>query len=982
MPRSAILAFAALTAGAVPAQEPAPGPLQDLLRREVSCNTYTFSAQEDATVAVDGEGRLLTVWASRRQELGNYGVFAQLLDPLGRPLGTEIHVNETLQGSQLDANVAFGPDGSAWVAWTSLAPGTPKHGVFLRRLEWTDQGFQPVGAEIKVAGGPFTTCDDPALAVTEDGSIQVAWVRTTLKERVVETRRFDTAGEAGPVLRLGTVEDCTERMPDLAALPGNRVVAVWSRADENGLPLGLAGRLLEEGLPAGEEFAIEDRQDMTHLEAQVDADARGRFVVAWMATEGGGDYHVRFRRFDEAARPLGASQAVDLALQGWATAARPVVAPDGRFLITADDHAGKFHRPGEKPLVQVDVRARLFDAEGRPEGEAFVVHRPANGRHETHPGTTGRDAVWSSLGQIAFAWSGRTEADGSGVGLTLLAPADLDPPAPPEVEPLAALADLQSGDMRRGLVFPEPLPEELRAEWKGLAAGQGGNGFVAHDATIWQPPDPDLAVGPNHFVTQVNMEIAWFDKAGNEQNREENAMPGGFWQSLGAEDFVFDPTDFWDPFIGRFVIANSELASDGDYLLLGVSKTDNPNDGWWLYRIKVSPTCNFPDFPNFGMNEDAYYISTDCFSGGGNRVFIFDKSIVSNGLPMSSAPSVQMSPGFYSLGNTKNYDAGSPQYFVTSFGPNSGSGLTLRAITDPVGTPVLHEFQINTTNYSQPPDANQQGSSSRLDTVDLRIKNGIVRNGHLYAVHTIGAGSDARVRWYDIDLRGWPTSGLNPRLVNEGEVDHGPGIDTFMADIGVDASGNILIAYNRSSNNEFASVRSAWRLATDPPGVLRNATTSVTSNSAYTGGRWGDYSGVDEDPAAPGTFWFHLEAAQNGAWFTWVGQDTIDPSAPSLGEPTNPVAGQNTDISVSGATPGGNVSLAGAVQFGSAANPACGAPWGLANPRVVASAAADANGDVTWTLAIPASFSGRTVLLQAVDETTCIYTNPVIVDIQ
>jgi PKD repeat protein len=352
-----------------------------------------------------------------------------------------------------------------------------------------------------------------------------------------------------------------------------------------------------------------------------------------------------------------------------------------------------------------------------------------------------------------------------------------------------------------------------------------------------------------------------------EQHRQENSGPTGFWASLGAEDFVFDPVSLWDPFMNRFVIANSELASDGDYICLAVSKTDDPNAGWWIYRWRVSPTCGFPDFPNLGLNDTAIFVSTDCFGGGGNRVFAFDKAIVANGLPLTTVPNTQTSSGFLSLGDTKKYDSGSTQYLVSSSA--SSSSLSIVAVTNPLSGIADQTFVLPVTPFAGPPDANQQGSSNQLDTIDERTKNGVVRNGHLYSSHTIGESSTARTRWYDIDLRGWPSSGSSPVLAQSGTLNLGAGVHNWFADVGVTAGGDITLAYSRSSSSTPQSIRYAVHLASDPPGVMNEIAALQTSSAPYNGGRWGDYAGVDEDPAAPGTFWSHLEFSQ-GQWATWV----------------------------------------------------------------------------------------------------------------
>ena len=62
------------------------------------------------------------------------------------------------------------------------------------------------------------------------------------------------------------------------------------------------------------------------------------------------------------------------------------------------------------------------------------------------------------------------------------------------------------------------LPNSLRAGFGNSETFiQDVSGFEAIEQTPWTPPDPSIAVGPNHVLVTVNMAIAWYDKDGNEQ---------------------------------------------------------------------------------------------------------------------------------------------------------------------------------------------------------------------------------------------------------------------------------------------------------------------------------------------------------------------------------------------------------------------------------------------------------------------------------
>jgi len=363
---AAAAALAALSAPG-PAQEPATdaSPLSTCRVVETRVNTYTYNRQQDQTLAVDARGRVLVAWGSRRQEHGTFGVFAQLLDPLGRPLGTEIHVNAWIPGNQFDPAVAFAPDGSAWVAWCSV-PGQDGSlgGIFLRRLAERPgpeagalPAFGPVGDEIPVNVTTLGDQRNPTLAVNPDGTLLVAWESAQEGRHQVFGRLFGPDGQPrggefplaeaprkAEALQLGSGTSLEEAftaaagardaMPTLAVLDGGRFLAAWARSDAQGRPAGLYGRIFgPDGRPEGGLLRLDPADGRQAVEPSVDAADDGRFVVAWMSSEDGGEWQPAARRFDRDGRPLGPALELPGPAEGYRNGATVAVAPDGRFLV-------------------------------------------------------------------------------------------------------------------------------------------------------------------------------------------------------------------------------------------------------------------------------------------------------------------------------------------------------------------------------------------------------------------------------------------------------------------------------------------------------------------------------------------------------------------------------------------------------------------------------------------------------------------------
>ena len=866
----AVVIIPTLAAAGESPEAPTPSPLDDLRVTEVRANTYTFSAQEDPSVAIDDQGRVLATWSSRRQERGNYGVFAQLFDPLGRPLTTELHVNQTLPGAQKDAYVTFGPDGTAWVVWCSMDKRSADNGIFLRRLGDTEAGFGPVGDEVLVAGTPYELHTDPAIAVNESGELLVAWVRFEPHRRTVEARRFNAQGEPrGERFRPGTADQESETMPDLAALPGGQFLVVWGRATDTAIPQGIFGRRVGAEGVIGEELLLSDLPKSWHVEPSLDVDAAGRLAVAWMSnSEQSAAYEVRARRFGTDLEPLAPSFTVDAGGCDHRNGATVAVNRDGRFVVAYNARGESYRKENGRGGRQVDVRARVYDVDGEPIGEGRSLHAEGKGSHEMQVARNGRHLVWHD-DALACAWSGPHAGDGSAVVVSLFTPADREAPLPPILEPVAACADLTEQDMERE-TYPEPIPDWVRRLPRGPNAYGIASGFIGHDQTGWMPPDCDVAVGPDRIVSQANQEIACFDKNGVEQWRLDNAGSSGFFGSVGGGSFVFDPVSVWDTHSNRFIVVSNELDDPQGWVCLAVSKDSTPDDAndWWKYRFETSPGCGFPDFPNLGVNEDNIYVTTDCFDVYENRVVIFEKSSVLHG-SIGTVHDRMLHSNLQSASSINNYDAGPEQYFITSY--TTAGYLRLQCLTSPSAAPV--DAFVAVSGWSSPPDAPQQGTSNLLATIDHRIKNGVVRNGRLYACHGIGAGGVTKVRWYEIALNNWPTSG-SPTLLQQGTLNLGAGVYSWFPDIGVDSYGNITVCYVRSAANELPSIEAAYRLTSDAPNTMRTPIVLKSSGTFYDQSRYGDYSGLDEDPANPGTFWGHAEYSV-GAWETWIAPWTV-----------------------------------------------------------------------------------------------------------
>lgn len=957
----------------------ARAPLSSHRLIESRANTFTGNHQVRPAVAVDPTGRTMVVWASRRQELGTFGVFGQWFDALGRRLGTEVHVNQFHPGTQHEPDVALDATGCAWVVWESLGQDGEGAGIYLRRFAPAapgESGYVVMGDEVRVNDRVEGDQVSPSIAINSRGDALVCWMTETSGSRfAVVGRLFGAHGQPtsaefaiGVNGADGAAIDGSERHIACAALADGRFVAAWDRFDTSAAPSGIFAALIEltDNQPrVSRPITVASPESTDAIEPSIASDGSDRFVVAWMQSrQDGAGYDVAARLLGDAG-PLSDAFIVSSDSDGWKNGAAAAMHSDGRFLIAwnvEQDDPVLDVSDQLRPARPADLFARTFDEQGQPLGSAFRINSAAEGHQTLAAASNSHRIAWSGLDTLAAVWHGSTGDDNRGIGLTILAPSQLDLPAPPAVEPLAAAMDLTAADVR--------VPPEFDPFWKkpppdaNIASVGPDFGFQAFQRTPWNPPDPDLAVGPGHIVAVVNMHLAVYTKDGT---RVFDQLLEDFFREQGAVNFVFDPIAAWDPFADRFVVATTEHNSSrgANIINIAVSRTTNPLDGWHKYSFVCDSIGNFIDFPNLGVGTDAYYITTDYFSTPtGNHIQIFEKAPMLSGQPVQMK-NVRTSTSTRSLGAIKTYDqAAVAQYFVTSFS-GSSTRLSIDAIRSATGTPVRNTVDLTVPSYSNPPEATQRGSSNRVSTVDRRIKAGVFRNGRLWVAHAIGQDNTARVRWYEIDPRGWPVSGNTPVLVQSGTFNYGAGEHNWFPDIDVDAQGNAVIAMNCSSANDYVYIARTVRRFDDAPESFRPRIRLQESTSPEPGSRWGDYSGISEDPAQPGVFWSHTEYRTTD-WRTWIGR--IDANRCMVLEVDRIVRGQQTTMTVTSARANTTVYFAySIVGTGEIFVPFLNVTIGLRNPQLIGTRTTDATGSAVMTMNVPSNAPRVPVWIQAAE---------------
>jgi hypothetical protein len=474
------------------------------------------------------------------------------------------------------------------------------------------------------------------------------------------------------------------------------------------------------------------------------------------------------------------------------------------------------------------------------------------------------------------------------------------------------------------------------------------------------PPDTDGDVGPNHYVEALNVAYRVYDKSGNPLT-DPITFNTLFQDLVGTPcsgSNSGDPFVLYDHLADRWLISDfafSDLINGPFYQCIAVSTSPDPAGTYNLYAIQHEPAHMdwIGDYPKFALWSDpqpggAYHFTVNLFdlspfiSFNGVRVFALDRASMLAGGPTNA---IAFTIGLAGVGDSYSLV---PAYFRTGDPPPAGRdemllavdatfpGVTLTQVhgwlfhvdfvtpgNSTIGLGADHtpnaEITVNpfvqawtATTYNLVPQ-DEDVTTQKLDTLGDKIMTPLVyqnRNGteSLWADQTTMLNfpnGPTAVSWYQFDVTGgnFPATPVQQQeWTNDGD-----GLWRWMASIAVDADGNTAIGYSTSNTDQFASIRYAGRLESDPPGNLAQGEAIMTNGGGaqtHSAGRWGDYTYLSIDPSNGMDFWHvneYYTATSSANWatkigkFNFVGGPTPTPTAtatPSVTPTVTPTPGR------------------------------------------------------------------------------------------
>jgi hypothetical protein len=424
--------------------------------------------------------------------------------------------------------------------------------------------------------------------------------------------------------------------------------------------------------------------------------------------------------------------------------------------------------------------------------------------------------------------------------------------------------------------------------------------------TNTEPPDPYVAAGPDHVAQTTNVSLRITDRRGGLPAAislfDFFGLPDGFNNT--------DPRVHYDSLHGRWIVTEVSWiceAEDGQpygYFDMLVSDTADPLGNFTLWYWEFAGAV--PDYAALGSSTDklafganVFELSvgspSNCLGSGsayiGADIEIFDwADLLADGGPngvLDTFPSFG-GQSFSTPRVATQAPATSPTLQVIVehtvdglvFTPHylTYSGSVVGGTIDIVSDMDLTEEGVAGA-WVEPPDPRQPGPDTVTSNIDSRPTDAVWQNGRLVFVATHGCTPTGDtiergcIRVTELDTNG-ATASTPPELTQDFLI-AADGKDYYFGGVGFALDGTLHAQWTRSSTTagDYPSSYAAYQLRSDANDSISPPELLIAGTGVYTGNRWGDYTGIAQDPQVPNAVWQGNQYSGGGNnWSTYVSQ--------------------------------------------------------------------------------------------------------------
>ncbi len=497
-------------------------------------------------------------------------------------------------------------------------------------------------------------------------------------------------------------------------------------------------------------------------------------------------------------------------------------------------------------------------------------------------------------------------------------------------------------------------PDVLARQQQRIQTKQLRSTSLVFDSTnnTAAPSDPTGAIGRDFYIASWNTAFQIFNRDGT----PATGMPNAADLSTIFGENPGDPIVLYDSEADRYVL--TQFSGNPNGFSVAISQTNNPiTGGWHVYSSNGFQTGAFPDYTKFSIWSDAYYVTANIFGGNGNVWAIErDKMLIGDATASIQAfttPGIVTS-GFYSpqVFNVSNDDLPATGNATMVYMQDdawagvSSDHLKLWTInvdwTNSANSSISAPLELPVTDFIGVFDGGSFANLEQPNGVSIDAMQATIMNQaqfRRYTTHNsvvfnfvvdagIGGEKLAAVRWYELRQN---TDGDPWTIYQEGTYTAPEGRHAWAASMGMDAAGNIAMAYSSLSTSESVSLRYTGRFNGDALNVMTGIEELIVqSNSDNSFDRYADYSHLTVDPVDNATFWFTSEYFKNGNRTDAVAAFQITEPLPddvgitNITQPDNGILSSSEDITVTirnfGSNAQSNIPISYTINGGASVN--------------------------------------------------------------
>lgn len=401
--------------------------------------------------------------------------------------------------------------------------------------------------------------------------------------------------------------------------------------------------------------------------------------------------------------------------------------------------------------------------------------------------------------------------------------------------------------------------------------------FLANLFSINTPNDNDMAISDSgKIISVINTNIYMRDVVTN--SVYPNKSLSVFTTPINNNHQEFDPKVMYDPKTDRFVlVCLVGFVDSTSKVVIGFSKSNNPNGQWNLYVLPGNPLNNnlWTDYPMIAMTEKELFLSVNLLTNNSSWQTGFVETVIwqmKKDSGYAGAPSLgallhsNIKYNGRAIRNLCPVKGGSQlykpnMYFISNRNfASQNDSVFLVNVTDTIGSPsntVTVKLVINSQPYYFPPDGIQPNAANTLATNDSRNLGAFFENNKIQYVHNTKNPVNNRVSVYygiiDSPQSNSPTA--------TGYILPNDSLDFAYPNISYagksSADNNAIITFDHSSNLVFpgcSAIQSDGNGNFSPILKIKDGLTYInllTSSQE----RWGDYSGSQRRYNNPGEVW-------------------------------------------------------------------------------------------------------------------------------